>query len=1325
MADDSSSREDQLRTDERQPNGVHTHTHTHEHGHDETEASGPITDATFQLTVTLPHPPYKTQTIISTQDQAQELKQSIIDVPHTFQYSCFHLEADGERIPEFVDLGQVEGVFPDAELALVEDPYTEKDARMHFLRVRELIGAASTRTDIFHGIQAGLSIHDVIAHAENILSKSGADRSHALNDFNPDTPGSLSALLENALEDAPRTTQMLSVSSWNPPPYHLRTRGHLLYLQLTTLEGEQYQITAHVSGFYINKSTVAKFDPAAKSGPKACKAHSLLSLISSVSPAFENAFKALQEFNARKDPLSSFQLTNAIPVAPWTVSPSSTLLANHESDITRNQESYLMSGADNAETLRDWNEEFQTTRELPRDTVQDRVFRERLTSKLFAEYNDAAAAGAVLIARGEVASLNATEPPDAQIFVYNNIFYSFGADGVGTFESEGGNEAARVAVGKDVMGVKAVNQADIQDLATPGTVVVDYMGKRIVCQSIVPGIFKQREEGEHQIDYGGVEGKDEVADNAVFAPLFEKLSKALHVKQHPVWDKENKRHDLETSIETKGLLGTDGRKYALDLYRITPIDFQWIEEHWTPFSEETSESKDARYPHRMTVFRSELVDAYWRTRVREYVKNELARRRSSDGTKAVENGSNGEDSSNVVITTNGDKNEDSNGTTDLDKEIDQTELVDSAAATAIDTGKSASKDQEVKDDDAERVDISGFVYALNPDVFSGQEPQTDDEKAAWAEDEDAVRGLSKYLLGEVLPRMVQDLQEGDVGFPMDGLSLSNLLHKRGVNIRYLGKIAELADKPDPRLSALKALCEQEMIARSFKHVANHYLQHLSAPFSTSCVAHLLNCFLGSQLNEQPSPQVDEELRKMYTKDSFDFEKVTPNSLHDEVETQVKVRYRHSLAADWLSHLKSVQMLREISLKLGLQVAAKEYRFTKEQPQPSGDVDSSNGIKPSPTNGQASNVGKRKKKAADAGTPTTNGYAGQNPSTTLTFSVDDIYNVVPVIKEASPRSVPADEALEAGRISMAQNQRELGQELLLESLSLHEQVYGILHAEVARVYYQLSSFFYSLDDKPIAVELARKAVIVSERTLGIDHHETILAYLNLGLFEHGAGNTYLALTYIRHALELWKVVYGPNHPDSITTLNNAAVMLQGLKLYHDSRVWFEASLDISQRVSGPSSINAATLLFQLAQALALDHDSKAAVTRMRQAYNIFLTELGADDRNTKEAEGWLEQLTQNAVSIAKHAKDVQARRRFNHHLRPRVMLGMRPQPPAGQSERESQDLVTNSGTRTRGGSLALDERSIDELLRYIEGGDAAKQSRPRKKTANPKRRQQRT
>ncbi|KFY58595.1 hypothetical protein V496_06063 [Pseudogymnoascus sp. VKM F-4515 (FW-2607)] len=1229
----------------------------------------------FSLTVNLPHKPHKMQIMVSSQEQVHDVRQSVIELPDTFQYSCFHLEHNGERINDFIQLSDVKDLVPESELKLVEDPYTEKEARIHVIRVRELIGAAGDRTDTLQGILSGLSLYDSVTESEAPASGEAAaaqtnGAAHPLADYDFEAPGALSTLLPPTQESHPKTIKAVGLSPWNPPPYHLRQKGHLLYLQATTLEGEQFQITSHVSGFYVNKSTNGRFDPTPRTAPKSHAAHSLLALISDLSPSFEPAFEKLQEYNNLKEPLTNFQITNATPASPWIVPSESSPLTTHQSDLTRSQESYLISGIENTETLRDWNEEFQSTRELPKETAQDRVFRERLTSKLFADYNDAAARGAVLVARGEVAPLNPTESRDAQIFVYNNVFFSFGADGVGTFASEGGDEAARVATGKDVMGVRMVNQLDIDGLFTPGTVVIDYLGKRLVGQSIVPGIFKQRDPGENQIDYGAVDGKEVIAADEKFVPVFEKLSKALKVKKHAVWDKAGKRHELEGSVETKGLLGTDGRKYVLDLYRVTPLDIEWMEESGTAISspEQTSE---ASYPHRMTVLRPELVEAYWKIKMRAWVNERLEERRQA--AKAEED-----------------------------------------AKKAVTEGEADAESSETpaKPADSDRIDITDFAFSLNPDVFSGQEPQTEAEIAEWAKDEEEVRSAGKFLRDTVLPELVRDLKEGDVGFPMDGESLSRLLHKRGINIRYLGTLAGQAE--GRRLEALKILSIQEMISRSFKHIAGNYLRYLPIPFTSACIAHLLNCLLGTGFNESPVALIDASLKALYADTDLSFKDVTPESLRKEIEAQTLKRYKYTLEENWFAAIKPVQMLREVSLKMGFQLVSKDYFFTKEAAANAKPTKAVEAPKEA-TNGTATTASSKKKKKARSDSPSAAKAVPAGPP--MTFSADDVLNVVPIIKEASPKSALAEEALEAGRISILQGQKKLGQELLLESLSLHEQIYGIMHPEVARVYNTLSMLYYQLEEKDAAVELARKAVIVSERTLGVDSAETLLSYLNLGLFSHANGETKLALAYIKHALQLWKVIYGQNHPDSITTTNNAAVMLQHLKLYHESRLWFEASLEICESVFGKQSINAGTLLFQLAQALALDQDSKASVNRMRESYNIFLTELGAEDKNTKEAESWLEQLTQNAVSIAKHAKDVQARRiRAGIKMSPGMSLGQtQAQPPVGQTAEAS------SGRDPRN-AMGMDSRSIDELLKFIEGKEAKKpSSKKRPGQNNPKRR----
>jgi len=1252
--------------------------------------------------------------MVTSQEQVQDVRQSIIETSGTFQYTCFHLEHNGERINDYIELSEVKGLKPNSELVLLEDPYTEKDARMHVIRIRELVGAAGDRADQLHGICAGLSLHDAIIASDattNGTTDNSVPEEHPLTHYSFDDPASISTILPPNHEVLPKTLKCIAVSPWNPPPYHLRQRGHLLYLQVTTNEGEQHQITASVSGFFVNKCSNNKFDPFPRPAPKNYRAHSLLSLISLLSPSFNAAFKELQEANNKKDLLTTFPFQNAIPANPWLVPSTSCNNNQHHPDMARAQEAYLMSGLDGAENLRDWNEEFQTTRELPRENVQDRVFRERLTSKLFADYNEAAARGAILVAKGEIAPLNPTEGKDAQIFVYNNIFFSFGADGVQTFASEGGDEAARVAVGKDVAGVRAVNQLDITGLYTPGTVVVDYLGKRIVGQSIVPGIFKQRDPGEHQIDYGGVEGRDIVTENDAFVPVFEKLSQALHVKKHAVWDKEGKRHDLEGSVETKGLLGTDGRKYVLDLYRIAPLDVAWAEDVTSPEG-----VPHESYPHKMAILRLELVEMYWRMKMSEYVKSEVEQRRAArenshaDNTPALTNGE--------APRADGHSEDTEMKDADIPDGPDTVRIYQSPTGSTVkDVITESHEKKEPPNFEQDRVDISNFTLALNPDVCSGQIPPTDDDKAQYAEDEKEIRAVCAYLRSKVIPDLVQDLHDGDVGFPMDGRSLSQLLHKRGINVRYLGKVAILAAEKGRRLDALVTLAIQEMVARSFKHIANRYLRHLPAPFATSCICHLLNCLLGADLNSKPRPEIDEELREIYPDGDFAFENVNPSTLKADIESQIKARYRYNLPEDWQSSLKPLQALREIALKLGLQLSAKEYIFSKDKALRGDESPSTTTSGDHMTNGVHGESKKKKKKGGDGTIPNS-----PAPHANTTFTPDDILNIAPIVKDAAPRSALAEEALEAGRISLAQNQKQLGQELVLESLSLHEQIYGILHPEVAKMYHQLSLIYYQTDEKDTAVELARKAVIVTERTLGVDSADTILAYLNLSLFEHSMGNTKRALVYVRHALETWKIVFGINHPDSITTMNNAAVMLQSLKFYPESRRWFEASLAVCADLFGRHTINTATVLFQLAQALALDHDAKAAVNRMREAYSIFHSELGPNDRNTKEAENWLEQLTQNAVSIAKHAKDIQNRRFRRISMMPRMSTGTRPQPQVGQSTAEVMDM--QGATMINSRTVSLDHRSIDELLKFIEGGDAARSSpqskqKKRAKAMNPK------
>jgi protein TIF31 len=147
------------------------------------------------------------------------LRQSIIELPQAFQYSCFHLEHAGERINDFVQISDVKGLGPESEIRLVEDPYTEKEARIHVIRIRDLIGAAGDRTDTLHGLMPGISLFDAITADAKECDNVQASK----YDFSaPADP--TSTLLPKEEEPAPKTVKSVAVSPWNPPPYHLKQK---------------------------------------------------------------------------------------------------------------------------------------------------------------------------------------------------------------------------------------------------------------------------------------------------------------------------------------------------------------------------------------------------------------------------------------------------------------------------------------------------------------------------------------------------------------------------------------------------------------------------------------------------------------------------------------------------------------------------------------------------------------------------------------------------------------------------------------------------------------------------------------------------------------------------------------------------------------------------------------------------------------------------------------------------------------------------------------------------------------------------------------------
>ena len=415
----------------------------------------------------------------------------------------------------------------------------------------------------------------------------------------------------------------LGISPWSPPPHTRRLRGDLVYLTVTTLEGESYHITGSTTGFWISKTTANSFDPS----PRAVLPNKMRSgafqgffeLLSALSPSFAKGLATLiqSQHSAQSgaDIFASLPITHATPAAPWLVAAP-----QHSADPFRTQLAYLLTGSTTAETLpaaRDWNDEYAQYKELPQSSVHERLMRERLQSRVQADFTSAAVRGAMSIARGDIPPLNPNEVQEAHTWVHNNMLFTRAEDAIGAYSHVGGNEASKYAASKDLAGVNLLERIDVDGLHSMATVLIDYAGERWVAQSLIPGLFKTKEPeeeptetpvfpaddeeakkaakeaadadkpfpsaetankddypptGPFRIVYGS--SNPELPDESVrasqyFHQLAKKVADTMRFAEHKVIDAKGKETMLYMSTDMHGIAAPDGRSYFIDCCKLT------------------------------------------------------------------------------------------------------------------------------------------------------------------------------------------------------------------------------------------------------------------------------------------------------------------------------------------------------------------------------------------------------------------------------------------------------------------------------------------------------------------------------------------------------------------------------------------------------------------------------------------------------------------------------------------------------------------------------------------------------------------------------------
>lgn len=1177
-----------------------------------------IQDTSFTIHISPPGmEPF--QLPVSSLELVQEIHQLLMDREDCCHRTCFSLQLDNITMDNFAELKSIEGLKDGSVVKVVEEPYTVREARIHVRHVRDLLKSVDS-ADAYNGVDgASLSFLNHITTAD-ILADKKRGKQDSVDCTPPDfiMPGAkdrpLVPLHPGVRESkGPQCLKILTYSGWNPPPGNRRMHGDLLYLYVLTLEEKRYHVTASTRGFYLNQSTEDNFNPKA-SQPKYLS-HSLIDLLSQISPLFKKNFALLLKKRSQKHPFE--RVPTPYQVYTW-LAPQ----PDHQVDYIRAEDAFstrLGYEEHIPGQTRDWNEEIQTTRELPHVNLPERLIRERAIFKVHSDFVAAATRGAMAVIDGNVMAINPGEETKMQMFIWNNIFFSLGFDVKDHYKDFGGDAAAYAAPGNDLQGVKAYFNLDPKGLFTLGTVVVDYKGYRVTAQSIIPGILER--EQEQSVVYGSVDFGKTIVTSDKYKELLQNTASQLKIRPHKVLNSKGEEIELFSSIECKGIVGNDQRHYILDLLRTFPPDVNYLPAEGEELSKEmTGHGYPKQYRHKLACLRQELIEAFVENRYVGFVRNAAYQFQQLQLLKQAKNKDKGIEASSEIkikpppekptpeslVQENGEakekvKNEEEFVTAEAKK------IVETLTGTDSQTVEENTKDIVKKAAQAVgSLSDTEFSVTFNPDIFQPHVVHANPESENFQKEKQLVKDAAEFLVLHQIPTLISDCLDHSAS-PIDSITLSEAMHARGINMRYLGKVAEMFSKYSS-VGYVFNISIGELICRGAKHMFKCYMQGVDMMNLSSAISHFLNCFLGSY----PSPHAQVNAEELQTKarkknkrrnkqssvfamDNTEWVSDTPRTLWKKIVDEVADYYGYTLECDSIEStterygLQRISLLRAFCRAVGVQLLLREISLEVRNKQ--------------------------------------------------IFHEDDIVNVTPIVKHISPRATDAFHFFSSGQNKIQQGLLREGYELISEALNLLNNVYGAMHPEIAACLRLLARLNYIMGDYPEAMSFQERAVLMSERVLGVDHPNTITEYAHLALYCFANNHVSNALRLVYRARYLALLCHGENHPEIALIDSNIGLILHAVEEYELSLRFLEHALTLNIHYFGPGSLKVAMNYHLVARTHSCRGDFRAALQSEKEAFTIYKRMLGENHERTKESSDCLKHLTQQAVVLQKKMNEI--------------------------------------------------------------------------------------
>ncbi|KAL9151085.1 hypothetical protein ABFS82_11G030600 [Erythranthe guttata] len=400
----------------------------------------------------------------------------------------------------------------------------------------------------------------------------------------------------------------------------------------------------------------------------------------------------------------------------------------------------------------------------------------------------------------------------------------------------------------------------------------------------------------------------------------------------------------------------------------------------------------------------------------------------------------------------------------------------------------------------------------------------------------------KYYADTALPKLVADFSSLELS-PVDGRTLTDFMHTRGLQMHSLGHVVELADK----LPHVQSLCIHEMVVRAYKHILQAVVAAVDDIANmASSVASCLNVLLGtppSTGNGDADVSQDDELKWKW------------------VDKFLSKRFGWQWKDENRNNLRKFAILRGLCHKVGLELVPRDYDMDTPFPFKKSDIISMvpvyKHVACSSADGrtllESSKTSLDKGKLEDA----------------VNFGTKALSKLVAVCGPYHRMTAGAYSLLAVVLYHTGDfNQATIYQQ---KALDINERELGLDHPDTMKSYGDLAVFYYRLQHTELALKYVNRALYLLHITCGPSHPNTAATYINVAMMEEGLGNVHIALRYLHEALKCNQRLLGADHIQTAASYHAIAIALSLMEAYSLSVQHEQTTLQILQSKLGPDDL----------------------------------------------------------------------------------------------------------------------------------------------------------